>query len=95
MYGWHLAELIKLDYPRLKTLYMARYLQSDSPNSALSVHDDFFVFRALQPMFNVSAPAENLTVNSKNISVIGETIEIDTERHHTRSVWSKYALSET
>ena len=131
MYGWHLAELLKLDYPTLKTLYMARYLgnhllapigrmalgllrkpstqgvlldcirevldgkHSDSPNSALSVQGDFFVFKALRPMFYVSAPGENSTSNSRNISVIGETVEIDVVQQHARPVWSRYALSAT
>jgi hypothetical protein len=128
-YGWHLAELLKLDYPRLKTLYMASYLgnhllapiglmalgllrkpstqgvlldcirdvldgqPSHSPSSALSVQGEFLVFRALRPMFNANVPAENLTVNS-NISVIGETVEIDAVQPHARAVWSRYALSD-
>jgi CheY-like chemotaxis protein len=133
MYGWHLAELLKLDYPKLKTLYMATYLGNhllapigrvalgllrkpstqvvlldcirevldeqhpDSRNSALSVQGDFFVFRALRPLFNANAPGENSTEGNKsnNISVIGETVEIDVVQQHTRAVWNKYAFSVT
>ena len=122
MYGWHLAELLRLDYPRLKTLYMARYLgnllvapishlalgllgkpstqsvlidsirdvlagqQPDSPNSALSVQGDFFVFRALRPLSSADALGENTLV-------IGETVEKDVARRRSKAVWNRYALS--
>jgi hypothetical protein len=43
-------------------------------------------------MFNVNAPGENSTSNSRNVSVIGQSVEIDVVQQHARPVWSKRAL---